>query len=450
LDTVKTLRMLDQDPWRVALDQIDVSQAELYEHDAQWGFFERLRKEDPIHYCAASEYGPYWSVTRFNDIAHVEKNHQIFSSEPTITIADLPEEIPFQSFIQMDPPKHDVQRAAVQPVVAPTNLANLEPIIRERVGRILDELPVGETFDWVEHVSIELTTQMLATLFDFPFEERRKLTFWSDATTGAPDISGGDFITPEERNKALAECGETFVRMWHQRVNGPPGNDLISMLAHSERTRNIIDSPMEYLGNIILLIIGGNDTTRNSITGGVLALNQNPGEYDKLRQNPGLILADADPRHAPARQGRRRPVRQARAQGRQGGDVVRVGQPGRRGHRGPDELQDRPGKRASPSVVWFRDPPLHGQPPGRDAAARVLGRNHEAFSRRGGRRRGCTSEIQHHPRLPQHASSSASLVRRDNGHAAGPAGRPYTCAEKAVCCRPYCLLALVKECAFVA
>ncbi|MFZ5492628.1 MAG: cytochrome P450 [Pseudomonadota bacterium] len=289
LDTVKTLRMLDQDPWRVALDQIDVSQAELYEHDAQWGFFERLRKEDPIHYCAASEYGPYWSVTRFNDIAHVEKNHQIFSSEPTITIADLPEEIPFQSFIQMDPPKHDVQRAAVQPVVAPTNLANLEPIIRERVGRILDELPVGETFDWVEHVSIELTTQMLATLFDFPFEERRKLTFWSDATTGAPDISGGDFITPEERNKALAECGETFVRMWHQRVNGPPGSDLISMLAHSERTRNIIDSPMEYLGNIILLIIGGNDTTRNSITGGVLALNQNPGEYDKLRQNPGLI-----------------------------------------------------------------------------------------------------------------------------------------------------------------
>ena len=289
LDAVKRLRMLDADPLTIALDKIDVSQAELYEHDAQWGFFERLRKEDPIHYCAASEYGPYWSVTRFNDIAHVEKNHQIFSSEPTITIADLPEEIPFQSFIQMDPPKHDVQRAAVQPVVAPTNLANLEPIIRERVGRILDELPVGETFDWVEHVSIELTTQMLATLFDFPFEERRKLTFWSDATTGAPDISGGDFITPEERNKALAECGETFVRMWHQRVNGPPGSDLISMLAHSERTRNIIDSPMEYLGNIILLIIGGNDTTRNSITGGVLALNQNPGEYDKLRQNPGLI-----------------------------------------------------------------------------------------------------------------------------------------------------------------
>uniref|UniRef100_UPI00356B553E cytochrome P450 n=1 Tax=Immundisolibacter sp. TaxID=1934948 RepID=UPI00356B553E len=258
------------------------------EQDAQWGFFERLRKEDPVHYCADSEYGPFWSVTRFNDIAHVEKNHQIFSSEPTITIADLPEEIPFQSFIQMDPPKHDVQRAAVQPVVAPTNLAKLEPIIRERVGLILDQLPVGETFDWVEHVSINLTTQMLATLFDFPFEERRKLTYWSDAAT-LSDLTGGDQFGPEERNQAFAECGEHFMRMWHERANAPPGNDLISMLAHSERTRNMIDSPMEYLGNIILLIIGGNDTTRNSITGGVLALNQNPAEYDKLRRDTTLI-----------------------------------------------------------------------------------------------------------------------------------------------------------------
>ncbi|MGK2941747.1 MAG: cytochrome P450 [Immundisolibacter sp.] len=288
LDTVKHLRMIDQDPLGIALDKIDVSQSDLYEQDAQWGFFERLRKEDPVHYCADSEYGPFWSVTRFNDIAHVEKNHQLFSSEPTITIADLPEEIPFQSFIQMDPPKHDVQRAAVQPVVAPTNLAKLEPIIRERVGLILDQLPVGETFDWVERVSINLTTQMLATLFDFPFDERSKLTYWSDAAT-LSDLTGGDQFGPEERNQAFAECGEYFMRMWHERANGPPGNDLISMLAHSERTRNMIDSPMEYLGNIILLIIGGNDTTRNSITGGVLALNQNPAEYDKLRRDTTLI-----------------------------------------------------------------------------------------------------------------------------------------------------------------
>ncbi len=275
------------------LEKLDPAQPALFETDTVLPYFERLRREDPVHYSPESEYGPYWSITKYNDIMAVDTNHHVFSSDYTkggITIGGGQQNIePLPMFIAMDPPKHDVHRAAVQPVVAPANLAKLEPVIRERAGRILDQLPVGETFNWVDRVSIELTTQMLATLFDFPFEERSKLTFWSDATTGAPDLTGGDFITPEERNAALAECGETFTRMWYERVNGKPGNDLISMLAHSERTRNIIDSPMEYLGNILLLIVGGNDTTRNSITGGVLALNQNPGEYDKLRSDPGLI-----------------------------------------------------------------------------------------------------------------------------------------------------------------
>lgn len=289
LDKVEPLRMLDQDPKTIPIEQIDVNQAELYFHDAHWGFFERLRNEDPIHFNDSPEYGRVWSVTKFEHIAYVEKNHEIFSSEPTITIADPPPDIPFQSFIQRDPPEHDSQRAAVQPVVAPTNLAKMEGLIRQRVGDILDGLPVGETFNWVDEVSINLTTQMLATLFDFPWEDRHKLTFWSDATTGAPDVSGGDFITIEERNQALAECGEYFVRLWHERANGPPGNDLISMLAHSEKTKDMINDPMTYLGNILLLIIGGNDTTRNSLTGGVLALNQFPEEYDKLRADHSLI-----------------------------------------------------------------------------------------------------------------------------------------------------------------
>ncbi|RLA17564.1 MAG: cytochrome P450, partial [Gammaproteobacteria bacterium] len=116
------VRMLGLNPNEVPLEQIDVSQAELFEHGEHWGFFERLRRDDPVHYCANSEYGPYWSVTKFKDIAHVDKHHKIFSSEPTVTISEPSEEVPFQSFIQMDPPKHDVQRAAVQGTVAPRNL----------------------------------------------------------------------------------------------------------------------------------------------------------------------------------------------------------------------------------------------------------------------------------------------------------------------------------------
>ncbi|WP_372717264.1 cytochrome P450 [Immundisolibacter sp.] len=289
LDSANRLRMIDVDPYDIPLEKIDVSQADLYEHDAHWGFFERLRRQDPVHYCKDGDFGSFWSVTKFNDIAQVEKNHQIFSSEPTITISEPQEEAPFQSFIQMDPPKHDVQRAAVQPVVAPTNLAKLEPIIRERAGKILDELPVGETFDLVDRVSVELTCQMLATLFDFPFEQRRKLAYWSDIATGGPELAGSDFVSEEERTKGLGECVQAFTELWHQRLTGPPGNDMISMLAHSEKTRDMLSTPMEFLGNLILLIVGGNDTTRNSISGGVLALNQSPGEYQKLRQDPSLI-----------------------------------------------------------------------------------------------------------------------------------------------------------------
>ncbi len=282
------------DPYSLPLDAIDVVQAQLFQQDAHWRYFERLRAEDPVHYCADSPFGPYWSITKFEDILYVDKNHDIFSSAGGITIGP-PVNVPEQQimrtamFIAMDPPKHDEQRNTVSPVVAPRNLAKLESTIRERAARILDSLPVGETFNWVERVSIELTTQMLATLFDFPFEDRYKLTRWSDVATAAP--GSGIVDSPDQRRAELLECLEYFTRLWHERANQPKGDDLdlISMLAHGETTKDMITRPMEYLGNLILLIVGGNDTTRNSISGGVLFLNQNPGEYAKLRNDPRVI-----------------------------------------------------------------------------------------------------------------------------------------------------------------
>ncbi|MCZ6501228.1 MAG: cytochrome P450 [Gammaproteobacteria bacterium] len=284
---IEKLDLTKADPWSVPLDKINVSEPALFETDTHWGYFERLRKEDPVHFCEESLFGSYWSITKFNDIMQVEKAHKIFSSEDGITLADRPVEFTMPNFISMDPPKHDVQRMAVTNVVAPLNLAKLEPIIRERAGKILDSLPIGEEFNWVDLVSIELTTQMLATLFDFPFEERRKLTYWSDMATSG-ELAGGP--TPEPvRRAALLECLEVFTGLWNERINNDPGDDidLISMMAHNPDTQNM--DPMEYLGNLILLIVGGNDTTRNSLSGGVYFLNEFPGEYDKLRANPGLI-----------------------------------------------------------------------------------------------------------------------------------------------------------------
>ena len=269
----------------IPLEEIDVSRPELFQTDTHWAYFRRLRREDPVHYCENSMFGPYWSITKFRDIMAMESDFQDFSSADGIVLADRPEDFQTVNFISMDPPKHDVQRKTVQGVVAPMNLAKLEGTIRERAARILDGLPVGEEFDWVDNVSIELTTQMLATIFDFPFEERRKLTHWSDMATSG-ELAGGP--TPEPvRRAALMECLEYFTRLRDERIKEEPKPDLLSMLAHGKDTQNM--PPMEFLGNLILLIVGGNDTTRNSISGGVLALNQFPEEYDKLRANPKLI-----------------------------------------------------------------------------------------------------------------------------------------------------------------
>ncbi|PND54191.1 cytochrome P450 [Mycobacterium sp. ENV421] len=272
----------------MALEDIDVSNPVLFRDNTWHPYFKRLREEDPVHYCKSSMFGPYWSVTKYRDIMAVETNPKVFSSEAKsggITIMDDNAAASLPMFIAMDPPKHDVQRKTVSPIVAPENLATMESVIRQRTGDLLDGLPINEEFDWVHRVSIDLTTKMLATLFDFPWDDRAKLTRWSDVTTALP---GGGIIDSEEQRMAeLMECATYFTELWNQRVNAEPKNDLISMMAHSESTRHM--APEEYLGNVVLLIVGGNDTTRNSMTGGVLALNEFPDEYRKLSANPALI-----------------------------------------------------------------------------------------------------------------------------------------------------------------
>lgn len=253
--------------------------------------FERLRAEDPVHFNETEMAGRFWSLTKYEDIKKVDPDWQTFSSAHGITLgfpvgADLPPEmLNLSTFIAQDPPVHDEKRATVSPVTAPKNLVNLEPLIRERTARVLDSLPEGETFDWVDTVSIELTTMMLATLFDFPFEERRKLTRWSDITFAVP-APGGVIESIEQRREELLECLEYFTRLKQERLN-TPGSDLISMLAHGEDTKDM--PPMEYLGNLLLLIVGGNDTTRNSMSGSVYSLNKFPDQFDKLKANPALI-----------------------------------------------------------------------------------------------------------------------------------------------------------------
>jgi len=285
---MKSTREARERAYAMPLEEFDVGDPALFESNTFWPYFERLRKEDPVHYCKDSMFGPYWSVTKYHDIMSIDTNHGVFSSAAAlggITISNAAA-AGRESFISMDEPRHSPQRRTVAPMFTPTHLDQLAINIRKRSQSVLDNLPRNETFDWVDKVSIELTTQMLAVLFDFPWEDRRKLPYWSDVVATIP---GPDRLvkTEEERQAVLQACGAYFAELWKERVNRPLKSDLLSMMAHNDATRSI--SPENFLGNLVLLIVGGNDTTRNTMTGSLVALASNPDQFKKLRENPALM-----------------------------------------------------------------------------------------------------------------------------------------------------------------
>ncbi|TNE56025.1 MAG: cytochrome P450 [Sphingomonadales bacterium] len=274
------------------IDPIDVTRAELYTEDRWQEPFRQLRKHAPIQWVPESKFGAYWSVSTHKPIQHIEALPKLFSSDwryGGITLAAeadrlLPDEERSPMFIAMDPPEHTAQRRTVAPSFGPGEVAAMKEECRARTGAVLDSLPIGEAFDWVERVSIELTTGQLAKLFDFPWEERHKLTEWSDYG-GDIEMFRNDGALAK-RNEKMHEMGMAFAALWQDRLANP-GKDLISVMIKSDAMNHM--SEEEFIGNLILLIVGGNDTTRNSMSGYAYGLNKFPEERAKLEENPDLI-----------------------------------------------------------------------------------------------------------------------------------------------------------------
>src|SRR5438874_1852557 len=252
-DKAERLARAREEAYSTPLKDFHPGAPKLFQDDTLWPWFERLRKEEPVHYCTNAPIEPYWSVVKYNDIMTVDTSHGVYSSDAAIggiNIRDAPVGYDWPSFITMDQPKHSAQRKTVSPMFTPTHLDELAKLIRERSAKVLDNLPRNETFNFVDRVSIELTTQMLATLFDFPFEERRKLTRWSDVSTALPKSMVVE--SSEQRRAEMDQCAAYFTTLWNERVNAAPKNDLLSMMAHSDATRHM--GPDYLMANISLLI----------------------------------------------------------------------------------------------------------------------------------------------------------------------------------------------------
>ena len=279
-------------PARSPLAPEDLSALALFTEDRWQEPFRRARAEGPIQWVEDCRFGPYWSVTSYKPIVHIESLPKVFSSSYEyggITIAGRnetrhPEERRSPMFIAMDPPRHTAQRRTVAPSFGPAEVAAMQAEVRERTAEVLDSLPLGQPFDWVEKVSIELTTGMLAKLFAFPWEERHRLTTWSARAGDVESVAREGGFT--QYNAEMDAMGMTFGLLWQQRLANP-GKDLISIMSQSEAMSHM--DPLEFIGNLILLIVGGNDTTRNSMSAYAYGLAQFPEERAKLEANPALI-----------------------------------------------------------------------------------------------------------------------------------------------------------------
>lgn len=279
--------MRDSDTGTAPEQNYAIGDPAMFRDDAWRPLFARLRAEDPVHWSAQGRTGPFWSVMRHDDILTVDSDHERFSASLEHGGVMLDRRPAMRHFHQMDPPEHGVRRKALAPAVGGDNLKRLEELLRLQARRILAELPTDSDFDWVERVSVELTSMMLATLFGLPQEERHALVRRSDMLTADLDDPDTPFGEEAERNAAVAGFFSDMLMLWRRRRRAPEGEDVVSTMARSEAMRAL---PLaEISATLALMLFAANDTSRNAMSGGVWAFSQFPDQWRMLRKRPDLL-----------------------------------------------------------------------------------------------------------------------------------------------------------------
>ena len=274
---------------------VDLGNPDLYVSAVPHEVFTWLRREDPVHWNPVTNGRGFWSITRYDDIVAISKNPEVFSSarehgghriydENIVGTAGMGAEETDAPFISMDPPEHNRYRRMISPGFGPSRLKALEGQIHDRVCNILDRLGARKECEFVTEVAAELPIQVLAELLGIPQADRLKLFDWSNSMIAEddPELRKGCEETAADVGAMIEYSG----RLWEERVANP-GSDLISMLIHPDADGEVM-SKERYLGTFILLLAAGNETTRNSISGGLITLAQFPEQRQRLADNPAL------------------------------------------------------------------------------------------------------------------------------------------------------------------
>ncbi len=243
--------------------------------------YARLRDGAPVLWCAD---GGFWAVSRHADVMAVSTDPSTFSSAKGILTMEIGVDYATPpTMMHTDPPEHTAYRKLVAPGFRPSVMKRLEGLVRERTSRLVDALPTGEAVDIVAELAVPLPLLLIADVLGVPHDDLDRFFEWSEAA-----IPGATDIEPDEQARLMGECFTYLAEQCEHRRHSPATDDVVSILVHTELDgRSLTDDELVMFLN--QLLIAGNETTRNSISGGLLAFAEHPDQWARLRADRALV-----------------------------------------------------------------------------------------------------------------------------------------------------------------